>query len=60
MLLPKGSINYDPQLIKPPAGYTGSDVMDFDAAKKSLEGNKTSTADTTSAAPGEVTVVTDK
>jgi len=30
MLFPKGTLkNYDPQLIKPPAGYLGADVLDL-------------------------------
>ena len=31
MLFKPGQIKYDPQIIKPPAGYRGADAMDFDS-----------------------------
>ena len=35
MLFPAGGLGkYDPQIIKPPADYRGSDSMDYEAAKK--------------------------
>ena len=35
MLIPKGALkSYDPQIIKPPAGYRGADSMDFENAEK--------------------------
>jgi NNP family nitrate/nitrite transporter-like MFS transporter len=48
MLFKAGSLPYDPQIIKPPADYRGSDSMDYEAAKK----NQAAQA----AAGGEVTV----
>ena len=45
MLLKKGAIKYNPQLIKPPAGYLGADVLNLDGLK---------TADTEAAAPKDV------
>merc|ERR1711998_385884 len=42
MLLPKGGCGkYDPQLIKPPADYRGSDSMDYEALKKGKGGTNT-------------------
>jgi len=36
-LFPAGGLgSYDPQLVKPPEGFRGSDVIDYDAAKKAL------------------------
>ena len=29
MFFPKGALKYDPQLIKPPAGYLGADFLDL-------------------------------
>ena len=45
MLLKPGAIKYNPQLIKPPAGYLGADVLNLDGLK---------TADTEAAAPKDV------
>jgi NNP family nitrate/nitrite transporter-like MFS transporter len=45
MLLKPGAIKYNPQLIKPPAGYLGADVLNLDGLK---------TADTEEAAPKDV------
>ena len=45
MLLKPGAIKYNPQLIKPPAGYLGADVLNLDGLKK---------ADTEAAAPKDV------
>ena len=33
MLTKPGAIKYDPQLIKPPAGYLGADVLNLDGLK---------------------------
>ena len=33
MLLKPGAIKYNPQLIKPPAGYLGADVLNLDNLK---------------------------
>ena len=45
MLLKPGAIKYNPQLIKPPAGYLGADVLNLDGLK---------TADKEAAAPKDV------
>ena len=45
MLLKQGAIKYNPQLIKPPAGYLGADVLNLDGLK---------TAETEAAAPKDV------
>mmetsp|Transcript_72302 Transcript_72302/g.143487 ORF Transcript_72302/g.143487 Transcript_72302/m.143487 type:complete len:191 (-) Transcript_72302:23-595(-) len=37
MVVRKGSLKYDPQLIKPPAGYRGADQMDYAQAMAAAE-----------------------
>ena len=49
MLTPAGAIPYDPQIIKPPAGYRGADSMDYsanvDKPKPDAEKAETTTAE---------------
>ena len=52
MIVPKGALRgYDPQIIKPPAGYRGADSMDFANAEKGkqLEAKSSSSSTTVSA-----------
>jgi len=43
MLFPAGGMGkYDPQIIKPPADYRGSDSMDYEAAKNKKTDDATS------------------
>ena len=51
MLFKPGAIKYNPQLIKPPAGYLGADVLNLDGLKKT---------DTEEAAPKDVELVAGK
>ena len=48
MLFPKGALkNYDPQLIKPPAGYLGADFLDL--SNLNVAGKQAASEDATSA-----------
>ena len=41
MFFKAGGLKFDPQFIKPPAGYKGSDQIDFtNKATTTLDGNK--------------------